>query len=327
MTSTLARDVRVQPASDHNALATPNTMTPPAAKSPSSRLYLGCPVWACPAWVGSLFTPDAKPRDFLAQYSSVFNTVEGNSTFYALPSQDTVRRWANETAPGFRFSLKFPRTISHDKQLVGADAETTTFLELLSILHDAGKLGPTFLQLGPTFDRRQFESLRRYLEALPRDLPFAVEVRHRDYFDNGPVERSLDDLLRELHIDRVLFDSRALFSAPPTTDTEIEAQRRKPRSPLRRTVTGQHPLLRFIGRDNLDVIQPGIDDWAPIVAGWLHAGLSPFVFTHTPNDFFAVEFAHRFHRRLSELVSTLPPLPMPAAELQSMKLLKQRQLF
>jgi uncharacterized protein YecE (DUF72 family) len=68
-------------------------------------LYLGCPVWACPAWVGPFFTPDSKPRDFLKQYSSVFNTVEGNSTFYALPSRDTVRRWANETADGFRFCV------------------------------------------------------------------------------------------------------------------------------------------------------------------------------------------------------------------------------
>jgi uncharacterized protein YecE (DUF72 family) len=293
----------------------------------SCRLYLGCPVWACPAWVGSFFTPEAKPCEFLTQHSSVFNTVEGNSTFYALPSRDTVRRWANDTAAGFRFSLKFLRTITHDKQLVSAEAETATFLDLLSILNDADRLGPTFLQLGPTFDRQQFESLRRYLEALPRELPFAVEVRHRDYFDNGPIERALDELLSRLHIDRVLFDSRALFSSPPSAESEFEAQRRKPRPPLRRTVTGRHPLLRLIGRDNLDLVQPWINDWTPIVAEWLCAGLSPFVFTHTPNDFFAAEFAQRFHRRLSELVPTLPPLPKPPAELPSKKHPKQRQLF
>lgn len=290
-------------------------------------LFLGCPVWACPAWVGSFFTPDAKPRDFLAQYSSVFNTVEGNSTFYALPSRDTVCRWAKDTAPGFRFSLKFPRTISHDKQLVAADAETAAFLELLSTLNDADRLGPSFLQLQDTFGGRQFESLCRYLEALPHEWPFAVEVRHRDYFDNGPNERALDELLRRLHIGRVLFDTRALFSASPDTKAEVEARRRKPQSPLCRTVTGRRPFLRLMGRDNLDLAQSWIDDWAPIVAEWLRAGLSPFVFTHTPNDFFAVEFAQRFHRCLSELVPTLPPLPKMPAELQSQKQPKQRQLF
>ena len=129
------------------------------------------------------------------------------------------------------------------------------------------------------------------------------------------------------HIDRVLFDSRALFSAPPTTEAEIAAQRRKPHPPLRRTVTGRHPLLRLIGCDNLDLVQPWIDDWAPVVAEWLHAGLSRFVFTHNPNDFFAAEFAQRFHRRLSELAPTLPPLPKMPTELHSPKQPKQRQLF
>lgn len=290
-------------------------------------LFLGCPVWACPAWPGPFFTADAKPRQFLTQYSSVFNTVEGNSTFYALPSGETVRRWGDETADGFRFSLKFPRTISHGKQLIAAEAETAAFLELLSILDDADRLGPSFLQLGPTFDRRQLDSLARYLEALPRELPFAVEVRHRDYFDNGPTERAFDNLLSRLGMDRVLFDSRPLFSAPASTDAEVEARRRKPHPPLRRTVTGRCPLLRFIGRDELDLVQPWIEDWAPIVAEWLNAGLTPFVFTHTPNDFFAFEFARRFHRRLSELVPTLPPLPKPPAELQARKLPKQGQLF
>ena len=86
-------------------------------------------------------------------------------------------------------------------------------------------------------------------------------------------------------------------------------------------------MLRFIGRDKLELVQPWIDDWAPIVAEWLHAGLSPFVFTHTPNDFFAVEFAQRFHHRLSELVPTLPALPNSPAESRSHKHPQQRQLF
>ncbi len=123
------------------------------------------------------------------------------------------------------------------------------------------------------------------------------------------------------------YGTRHVRLPPPTTEAEIEAQRRKPHPPLRRTVTGRHPMLRLIGRDDLDLVQPWIDDWAPIVAEWLRAGRSPFVFTHTSNDFFAAEFAQRFHRRLSELVPTLPPLPMMPAELQSQKQPKQRQLF
>lgn len=295
--------------------------------SSSATLFLGCPVWSSSDWVGHFYSAESKQRDWLGQYAGVFNTVEGNSTFYALPSRDTVRRWADDTPPGFRFSLKFPRTVSHELQLVNCERETGAFLDLLAILHEADRLGPTFLQLGPTFDRRQFEALTKFLESLPNHWPFAVEVRHRDYFDQAVTEHALDELLLRLNIDRVLFDSRALFSSPPTTDAERESQRRKPRSPFRRTVTGRHPLVRFIGRDNLDLVTSWIEEWAEIVAGWLSEGLSPYVFAHAPNDFFAPEFARRFHRRLAELKPDLPAIPSWPAEVGTQLRAQQLSLF
>jgi uncharacterized protein YecE (DUF72 family) len=54
------------------------------------RYYLGSPFWSNRDWIGSFFTPSAKPKDFLSQYSSVFNSVEGNNTFYGLPKAATV---------------------------------------------------------------------------------------------------------------------------------------------------------------------------------------------------------------------------------------------
>ena len=86
--------------------------------------YLGCSIWGNKDWVGELFTKDAKTKDFLQQYASVFNTVEGNTTFYGLPSEATVARWREETSEGFRFAFKFSRAISHEKRLVNAELET-----------------------------------------------------------------------------------------------------------------------------------------------------------------------------------------------------------
>ncbi|HRW67817.1 MAG TPA: DUF72 domain-containing protein, partial [Candidatus Competibacter sp.] len=74
-----------------------------------ARYHLGCPVWSNRDWVGELFALTAKPSDFLRQYSAVFDTVEGNSCFYGLPKPETVLRWRDEAAPGFRFCFKFPR--------------------------------------------------------------------------------------------------------------------------------------------------------------------------------------------------------------------------
>ncbi|MCB1809466.1 MAG: DUF72 domain-containing protein, partial [Candidatus Competibacteraceae bacterium] len=94
--------------------------------------YLGCPLWSNPAWVGGLFKRGARPQEFLTQYAEVFSTVEGNTTFYALPRAETVLRWREATPDHFRFCCKFPRTISHDASLRHVNRETVDFLDRLS---------------------------------------------------------------------------------------------------------------------------------------------------------------------------------------------------
>ncbi|MBS0201897.1 MAG: DUF72 domain-containing protein [Planctomycetes bacterium] len=297
-------------------------------QSPTLPYFLGCPVWACGDWAGNLFTSAVRKHEYLHQYSMAFNTVEGNSTFYGLPSLDTVRRWCDEALPGFRFALKFPRAISHDRQLVHAESETRAFLTILELLAASDHLGPSFLQLGPSFNGLQLPQLAAYLRELPEEFPFALEVRHEDFFDHGPHEQALDELLTRLQIDRAIFDSRALFSAPPHDEHEVEAQRRKPNSPLRQTITGQHPLLRFVGRNDVVAAQPWIEEWAPVVARWIRSGLTPYVFAHTPHDRHAPELARAFHQELARHIPELPPLPAwPGAAAASVKRQQQRELF
>ncbi len=287
---------------------------------------LGCPVWACDAWRGTLFEERAPRRAFLGQYSRAFATVEGNSTFYGLPSLATAERWAAESHDGFEFCLKFPRTVSHEGRLEHPPDETRAFVDVLRLLADADRLGPSFLQLPPTFDASRFDELTRYLERLPADLPFAVEVRHPDWFDEGRNERAYERLLGDLGLDRVTFDSRALYSAPPTDDFEAASQSRKPLVPLRHTVTGRHPFVRFVGRNDVTSLNRWIDEWADVVAGWIGAGLRPYVFTHAPNDEFAPAFARAFHTALQTRIPTLPDLPPWPGEVEARRPV-QRSLF
>jgi len=117
-----------------------------------NQLYrLGCPVWNCDAWKGSVYPASAAKDRWLGHYTKTFGTVEGNSTFYGIPGLDTFHRWADRAADGFKFALKFPRSVSHEKELLGAEMETGLFLDGLQILNDAGNLGTSFLQLGPRF--------------------------------------------------------------------------------------------------------------------------------------------------------------------------------
>lgn len=287
---------------------------------------LGLPVWACEAWRGTLYTQAAKRSDWLTQYSSVFSAVEGNSTFYGLPRPETVQRWGEEARPGFRFCLKFPQEITHERQLVDAESTTAVFLELLAILDDHSCLGSSLLQLPPLFSASQRGDLERYLDHLPPQYPYAVEVRHLSWFDEADNEQWLDDLLRARGIDRVIFDSRALFSRPPADEIEAESQRRKPRSPMRETVTAGRPMVRFVGRNQLEEARPWIDQWGQLIAEWITQGLRPTVFTHSPDDTFAPQFAVALHEQIRIHLPDLPPLPQFAG-FRELPPIKQQTLF
>ena len=75
--------------------------------------YLGCAVWSYKDWVGNLYPPKSQPRDFLNLYSRRFTTVEGNTTFYAIPSAQTIEKWVEQTPLGFKFCPKLHRQITH----------------------------------------------------------------------------------------------------------------------------------------------------------------------------------------------------------------------
>ncbi len=218
--------------------------------------YLGCPVWACERWKGQLYTTNAVRSEWLPQYSQVFSTVEGNSVFYHLPNLETARRWSDSVSPGFRFALKFPRVITHEKRLRNATEDTRAFLEVLDLLHQSGCLGTCWLQLPPGFAPHQLPDLKTYLDRLPRHLSFAVELRQPVFFRPGPAEQELNELLEEREINRVILDSRPLFSAPPEDPSEVISQSRKPRLPICYSVTGSHPFVRLIGRNNLPQNSP-----------------------------------------------------------------------
>ncbi len=258
-------------------------------------------------------------RSWLSWYTRMFNAVEGNSSFYAIPTVDTARRWAGEAAAGFQFCMKFPREVSHEHALVGAQAATRLFLDALNVLRQAERLGPTFLQLGPEFGPDRAAVLEAYLDELPPEMSWAVEVRHPGWFDSGPNEQRINEMLRQRQMDKVLFDSRALFQLPPDDQIENASQKRKPKTPVRQTVTGRRPMLRLVGRNQLDLVDRFTEQWVQIVADWIAQGLQPYIFAHAPNDALAPELARRFWNRLA------PLLPPPQPELPRLPA-KPRQL-
>ncbi len=273
----------------------------------SANVYLGCPLWAHPPWVGRFFTADARREDYLPQYASVFGTAEGNATFYGLPTPETVKRWAGEAPPHFHFCFKFPREISHERQLRDAGEATARFFERLAPLAD--RMGPCFLQLHQAFGPERLRDLAAYLTALPKEHAYAVEVRHPAFFDGGDREAALDRVLREHGVDRVLFDTRGLFASAAQDEATLDAKRRKPRVPYRETVTGRRPFVRFVGDPELERNAEVLAQWARVVAGWMAAGLTPYFFLHHPDDLHAPALVRRFQQAL---FAANPAAPAPA---------------
>jgi uncharacterized protein YecE (DUF72 family) len=276
------------------------------AIGPPGALRLGCPVWAFEGWRGSLYTRGARREDFLPQYARVFGAVEGNSTFYGLPAAATVRRWAAEAPAGFRFCFKFPRGVTHERQLVEAGRDTDAFLRLMALLPD--RLGPLLLQLGPGFGPRHLDDLDRYLGALPRGFACAVEVRHAGLYDDGPAEAALDALLAAHGASRGNFDTADVFGAEAADASTAQAQSRKPRLPWRAAAPAGPAFVRFVGRNAVEESLPALARWVAPVAAWLSAGREVYFFTHTPDDAAAPHLARRFHGLLRAALPALPPL-------------------
>jgi uncharacterized protein YecE (DUF72 family) len=268
---------------------------------------IGCPVWNCKAWKGHVYPNKSRADEALAWYSRMFNNVEGNSTFYGMPSLDVFDVWSKSVPRGFEFCFKFPRFITHETQLDLRLCRQVfdNFLARLMLLKKRDCLGPTFLQLGPSFSSAYRDRLEGFLHTLPTDLPWAVEVRHLDWFDQAANEAWLNNLLFDLAIDRVLFDSRPLYRLPPGDAVEEESQRRKPQSPFRDSVTARAPMVRLIGRNRFEEVVDYWDEWARRIAQWISEGLKPRIFTHAPDDAFAPTLAREMHYRVQNELAKL----------------------
>jgi uncharacterized protein YecE (DUF72 family) len=221
-------------------------------------VYVGCPIWGVKEWLGKYYPASAKEKDFLFHYAQQFNTIELNTTHYRIPDAITVRKWKESVTDGFKFCPKIPQIISHDKRLVGAEAETEAFCEAMVGLGD--KLGIAFLQLPPFFSATELPALENFLQKFSSQIPLAVEFRNEDFFNTKAAFNRAFEVLEKYKVSPVI--------------TDVAGRR----DVLHQRLTTDTVLIRWVGETLHPTDYERLDMWIEKLTQWLKQGLKNIYF-------------------------------------------------
>jgi uncharacterized protein YecE (DUF72 family) len=223
-----------------------------------ARIRIGTSGWSYDHWRGIFYPEHVPPAARLGYYSTVFRTVEVNSTFYRLPSEQTIRAWRETVPGGFTFSVKGSRFVTHVRKLEDVDDAAAAFLQRMSLLDDA--LEVVLWQLPPTL-HCDAALLDAFLGGLPEGrIRHAVEFR-----DESWLTEEAFDVLRRHGTAHVSVSSDAM--------------------PADLTVTADFVYARFHGtaRDHGAYDRTALEPWARFLSG--QPGLGRDVYAYFNNDF------------------------------------------
>jgi uncharacterized protein YecE (DUF72 family) len=152
-------------------------------------IYVGTSGYNYPEWKGSFYPETLAAAKMLPYYAERFSTVEINYTFYRMPTSKLVTGWASQVPDGFKFTLKAPKRITHDRRLKDVADPVRGFCEAAAELGD--KLGALLFQLAPNF-KKDLVVFDEFLQALPPRLCGAFEFRHDSWLDEEVYARLRD---------------------------------------------------------------------------------------------------------------------------------------
>jgi len=147
-------------------------------------LYIGCSGWSYEGWKGNFYPKDMESKDYLSYYSKFFKFVEVDSTYYHIPSRSSVRGWKDKTPEDFKFSLKFPKVITHEKKLEDVIKPLSILFYSLEPLIE--KTLTLLIQLPPFLsEKKGFSPLQYMVRYLDKRFRYSLEVRHSSWFNDN----------------------------------------------------------------------------------------------------------------------------------------------
>ena len=262
-------------------------------------INIGTSAWNFEDWRGPFYPAKLAKSRYLSHYATHFNTVEVNTSFYALPKPATLINWVDAIPPGFTLALKCPRAITHDKRLRDCEAETRAYLEAIRSLGVAA--APGLIQFPAGFTRqRDGRDLANYLDWLATekgDLQIAVEVRAEDL-----MTFAFATFLVERDFSLVLVERKRTPDLFPFWHELVE-----------KGITPDFAYVRWIGDDKDGPKEYGelsdpqddlLETWAKRLAILVEAGANIYGYMHNPFEGHSPESVRRVYKKLEGRVST-----------------------
>ncbi|WP_293886181.1 MULTISPECIES: DUF72 domain-containing protein [unclassified Sphingobacterium] len=217
-------------------------------------VYVGCAKWNKQDLKG--FYPRGT-KDELAYYSTQFNSIELNATFYNSPSIDQVETWKHKTPANFKFFPKIPQSISHFSRLLNTADKVKLFTD--AIVHFDEKLGMAFLQMHDNYNPKDMARLKLFLHDWPTEVPLALEVRNKEWFSKPAVTKELYALLEETNVTNILVDTAGR------------------RDMLHMRLTTPTAFIRYVGANHASDYDR-LDQWIDVLKLWRENGLQKLYF-------------------------------------------------
>ena len=223
-------------------------------KSDNFEVYVGCAKWNKQD-LKNFYPP--KTKDELSYYSTQFNSIELNATYYRSPSKENVKTWVNKTPKDFKFFPKIPQSISHYGRLQNVTDKLNQYLDAVALFEE--KLGMIFLQMHENFAPKDFEKLENFIQNFPKGYPLAVELRHEDWFSNEENFNRLVSLLEKHNISNIIVDTAGR------------------RDMVHMRLTSNEAFVRFVGA-NIPSDYERLDEWIETIKLWKAEGLQKLYF-------------------------------------------------
>jgi uncharacterized protein YecE (DUF72 family) len=256
-------------------------------KSNGFEVYVGCAKW------NKKDLKNFYPRgvkDELAYYSTQFNCIELNATFYRLFPPSTFDNWYKTVPNNFRFFPKLEQSISHFRRL--KDVKEVVENNVTNMLHLREKLGMPFLQMRDDFGPKDFERVEAFAKNWKYKVPLAMEFRHTDWYNDAAVSSKLYDLLETNGITNVLVDTadrRDLMHMRLTTSTAF---------------------IRWVGANEPKSDRSRLDEWIGRISKLKKAGLQKLLFfVHQNEEQESPALAAHFIEGLNKKIGTTQPIP------------------